>query len=446
MNTVFSRRKFIGALSAVAVAVPVLGQSAAPRRVLFRNVRIFDGVSPRLSGGHVLIEGQFIKAVSASPLPEDGATIIEGNGRTLMPGLTDAHWHMTFAASTFADFNAADTGLVFAKSVAEAERTLLRGFTTVRDAGGPSFGLKVAIDSGVIPGPRCYPSGAVISQTGGHGDFSAPHAVPQTLGGEASHLDAVGMSRVANGTAEVLAAVRDQLRKGATQIKLNLGGGVISDYDPIDSIQFIPEELRVAVEAARDWGTYVAAHVYTSAGIRRALEGGVLSIEHGHLADEATIALMAEKGAWLSIQALEPGDNKLSPAQFEKVRSTGMIGSWQPALERARKHGTKIAFGTDLLFQSPGQTMENTMLTRFASVLGNAEALRIATSGNCALFEKSGLRNPYRQAPLGVVRAGAWADLLLVGGDPLADISLLADPLRNLKTIIKDGNIVKNTA
>lgn len=446
MNTVFSRRKFIGALSAVAVAVPVLGQSAAPRRVLFRNVRIFDGVSPRLSGGHVLIEGQFIKAVSASPLPEDGATIIEGNGRTLMPGLTDAHWHMTFAASTFADFNATDMGLVFAKSVAEAERTLLRGFTTVRDAGGPSFGLKVAIDSGVIPGPRCYPSGAVISQTGGHGDFSAPHAVPQTLGGEASHLDAVGMSRVANGTAEVLAAVRDQLRKGATQIKLNLGGGVISDYDPIDSIQFIPEELRVAVEAARDWGTYVAAHVYTSAGIRRALEGGVLSIEHGHLADEATIALMAEKGAWLSIQALEPGDNKLSPAQFEKVRSTGMIGSWQPALERARKHGTKIAFGTDLLFQSPGQTMENTMLTRFASVLGNAEALRIATSGNCALFEKSGLRNPYRQAPLGVVRAGAWADLLLVGGDPLADISLLADPLRNLKTIIKDGNIVKNIA
>ena len=446
MNTAISRRKLIGALSAAAVAVPVLGQSAAPQRVLFRNVRIFDGVSPRLSGGHVLIEGQFIKAVSASPLPEEGATIIEGNGRTLMPGLTDAHWHMTFAASTFADFNAADTGLVFAKSVAEAERTLLRGFTTVRDTGGPSFGLKVAIDSGVIPGPRCYPSGAVISQTGGHGDYSAPHAVPQTLGGEASHLDAVGMSRVANGTAEVLAAVRDQLRKGATQIKMTLGGGVISDYDPIDSIQFTPEELRVAVEAARDWGTYVAVHVYTSAGIRRALEGGVLSIEHGHLADEATIALIAEKGAWLSIQALEPGDNKLSPAQFDKVRSTGMIGSWKPALELARKHGTKIAFGTDLLFQSPGQTMENTMLTRFASVLGNAEALRIATSGNCALFEKSGPRNPYGQAPLGVVRAGAWADVLLVGGDPLADISLLADPQRNLKSIIKDGNIVKNIA
>ena len=446
MNTAFSRRKLIGALSAAAVAAPVLGQGAAPQRVLLRNVRIFDGVAPRLSGGHVLIEGRFIKAVSASSLPEEGATIIEGNGRTVMPGLTDAHWHMTFAASTFADFNAADTGLVFAKSVAEAERTLLRGFTTVRDTGGPSFGLKIAIDSGVIPGPRCYPSGAVISQTGGHGDFSAPHAVPQTLGGEASHLDAVGMSRVANGTAEVLAAVRDQLRKGASQIKLNLGGGVISDYDPIDGIQFIPEELRVAVQAARDWGTYVAAHVYTSAGIRRALEGGVLSIEHGHLADEATIALMAEKGAWLSIQALEPGDNKLSPAQFDKVKSTGMIGSWQPALERARKHGTKVAFGTDLLFQSPGQTMENTMLTRFASVLGNAEALRIATSGNCALFEKSGLRNPYRQAPLGVVRAGAWADLLLVGGDPLADISLLADPQRNLKTIIKDGNIVKNIA
>ena len=446
MNTAFSRRKLIGALSAAAVAAPVLGQGAAPQRVLLRNVRIFDGVAPRLSGGHVLIEGRFIKAVSASSLPEEGATIIEGNGRTVMPGLTDAHWHMTFAASTFADFNAADTGLVFAKSVAEAERTLLRGFTTVRDTGGPSFGLKIAIDSGVIPGPRCYPSGAVISQTGGHGDFSAPHAVPQTLGGEASHLDAVGMSRVANGTAEVLAAVRDQLRKGATQIKLNLGGGVISDYDPIDSIQFLPDELRVAVEAARDWGTYVAAHVYTSAGIRRALEGGVLSIEHGHLADEATIALMAEKGAWLSIQALEPGDNKLSPAQFEKVKSTGMIGSWQPALERARKHGTKVAFGTDLLFQPPGQTTQNVMLTRFAAVLGNAEALRIATSGNSELFAKSGPRNPYGKAPLGVIRSGAWADLLLVDGDPLADIQVLARPDTALRMIIKDGNIVKHLA
>ena len=300
MNTAVSRRKFIGALSAAAVAVPVLGQSAAPQRVLFRNVRIFDGVAPRLAGGHVLIEGKLIKAVSPSPLPEDGAQVIEGRGRVLMPGLTDAHWHMTFASSTFADFGGFDLGLVYAKSVAEAERTLMRGFTTVRDVGGPVFGLKAAIDSGVVPGPRCFPSGALISQTGGHNDHSAPYAVPRSLGGEPSHLEMVGASVVANGPAEVLAAVRDQLRKGASQIKLTLGGGVISDYDPIDSIQFIPEELRVAVEAARDWGTYVAAHVYTSAGIRRALEGGVLSIEHGHLADEATIALIAEKGAWLS--------------------------------------------------------------------------------------------------------------------------------------------------
>ena len=448
MNTALSRRHLLGAISAAAgtIAIPAFAQETAPKRILLRNVRIFDGVASRLTGGHVLIEGKLIKAVSASPLPEDGAQVIEGRGRVLMPGLTDAHWHMTSAAATFADFGGFDLGMVYAKSVAEAERTLMRGFTTVRDVGGPVFGLKAAIDAGVVPGPRCFPSGALISQTGGHNDHSAPYAVPRALGGEPSHLEMAGQSVVANGPAEVLAAVRDQLRKGASQIKLTLGGGVISDYDPIDSIQFLPEELRVAVQAARDWGTYVAAHVYTSAGIRRALEGGVLSIEHGHLADEATIALIAEKGAWLSTQALEPGDNSLSPAQLAKVTSSGMVGSWRPTLERARKHGAKLAFGTDLLFQPPGRTMENTMLTRFAEVLGNAEALRIATSGNCELFAQCGPRNPYARAPLGVIRSGAWADLLLVDGDPLADIQVLARPDTALRMIIKDGIIVKQLA
>ncbi|WEK42002.1 MAG: amidohydrolase family protein [Candidatus Sphingomonas colombiensis] len=447
MSLSLSRRKLLGGAmaSAVAGASAVTAQTAPPRRTLIRNVRIFDGASTQLSDGHVLIEGALIKHVSTSPLPEAGVDqIIEGAARTLMPGLIDAHWHMTAASASFADLNGSDPGLMYAKSVAEAQRSIMRGFTTVRDTGGPSFGLKAAIDTGVIPGPRVFPSGAIISQTGGHGDMSAPFDRPHTLGGEPPHTDLVGQSVVANGTPEVLAAVRDQLRKGASQIKMALGGGVVSDFDPIDSIQFVPDELRAAVQAARDWGTYVAAHVYTSAGIRRALEGGVLSIEHGHLADEATIALMGQKNAWLSIQPFELGDNSLSHAQMEKVTSTGMVGSWKPALELAKKHGVKVAFGTDLLFQPPGRLTENIMLTRFAQVFGNAETLRIATSGNAALLAMSGPRNPYRQAPLGVIRAGAWADLLIVRGNPLEQIDLIARPDANFDLIMKNGSIYKN--
>ena len=224
------------------------------------------------------------------------------------------YWHMVFAPNTMQDLSTADTGLMYANAVAEAHRTLMRGFTTVRDTGGPTFGLQAAIDAGDIPGPRVYPSGALISQTGGHGDFSPAYTPPLAIGGQPGHYEEIGAFAVANGVPEVLAAVRNQLKKGASQIKLALGGGVISDSDPIDTLQFTPEEIRAAVQATNDWGTYVAVHVYTSAGIRRALDAGIHSIEHGHLADEDTIRLIGEKGAWLSTQPFQLGDNPLTPA------------------------------------------------------------------------------------------------------------------------------------
>jgi imidazolonepropionase-like amidohydrolase len=239
--------------------------------ILINNTRILDGVSDGLRPGNLLIVGSKIKQMASNPItPPPHSEVIDGGGRVPMPGLTDAHWHMTVAANTLDNFQQADPGLMHANTVAEAHRTLLRGFTTVRDMAGPTFGIKAAIDAGVIPG------GAFISQTSGHGDFAAPYGRPKALGGRPSHMEDLGEFTVADGVTQVLAAVREQLKKGASQIKLGAGGGVISDFDPIDSLQFTPEEMRAAVQTASDWGTYVAAHVYTAAGIRRALNAGVL--------------------------------------------------------------------------------------------------------------------------------------------------------------------------
>lgn len=369
--------------------------------------------------------------------------MIDGAGRVLMSGLSDAHWHMVFAPNSMANMQAADTGLVYGYAVAEAERTLMRGFTTIRDTGGPTFGLKQAIDRGGILGPRVFPSGALISQTAGHGDFGAAYDRPVDLGGRPSHFEEIGAFTIANGPAQVSSAVRMQLKRGASQIKLALGGGVISDSDPIDTLQYTDEEIRTAVQTATDWGTYVCTHVYTVPGIRRAIEAGVRSIEHGHIVDQPTLRLMAQKDVWLSLQPFEEGDNPLSPEQIAKAEPTS---HWDRVAAWAKEEGTSVAFGTDLLFQPDSTGAQPQLLSRFAPVFGNVGALKIATSGNASLFALSGERNPYKAARLGVIEPGAWADVLLVNGDPTRDITVLEDYERNLDVIIKDGVIVKDQA
>lgn len=432
-----------GCVASLATRAVSAQPSEAP--IYLKNGLIFDGSGAPAFSGSVLIDGGKIRGVAAgSPDAPANAKIVDCTGNFVMPGLTDAHWHMTLATGELADFRKADLGLVYAHAVAEAHNVLMRGFTTVRDVAGPVFGLKQAIDSGVIPGPRIFPSGALISQTGGHGDFGAAFERPTTLGGQPDYLQLTGLEEIANGPAEVRAAAREQFRKGASQIKLAVGGGVFSEFDPVDSLQFSPEEIRAAVECADDWGSYVAVHVYTVAGIRRALDAGVRSIEHGLLADEATLALMARQQAWLSLQPFEHGDGPLTPAQEAKIQSSGLEGTWEGVLRTAKKVGTKVAFGTDVLFMPAGNPRENVMLTRFSRVFSNAETLRIATSGNCELFALSGKRNNYRDAALGLLKPGAWADLLVVRGNPLNDIDLLIDYDRNFLAIIKDGNIVKS--
>ncbi|KRB80944.1 hypothetical protein ASE00_16135 [Sphingomonas sp. Root710] len=410
---------------------------------MIRNVQIFDGTGSARQPRNVRIAGNRIDAVSAGDIPAPaGATVIDGAGQTLMPGLTDAHWHM--AAVKGVPWMGSDDGLAIALILKDAERQLMRGFTTVRDTAGSVFGVKAAIDRGVVPGPRCYPSGAAISQTSGHGDPGPIDELPATLGGDVSRNQRLGMTAIANGVPEVLAATRQQFKRGASQVKIMAGGGVTSDHDPIDTVQFTPEEMRAIVQVATDWGSYACAHAYTPAGVRRCLEAGVLSIEHGHAIDDRTAALMAEKGAWLSSQPFERGDNSLTAEQQIKAEESLGPGGWQASVRLAKKHGVRLAFGTDLFGRTPASRTENAMLPRLGAIFPNAEVLRIATSGNCALFAQSGKRDPYRAAPLGVIREGAWADMLVVRGNPLDDLRLLEDFERNLLMIVKDGVIHKN--
>ena len=426
--------------------LPWIGAGAtdgSPTTILIRNSYLFDGTGSARRPRNVRIVGKRIDAISEGDIPApQGATIIDGAGQTLMPGLTDAHWHMSAVKGV--PWMGSDDGLAVALILQDAEFQLMRGFTTVRDTAGSVFGIKAAIDRGVTPGPRCYPSGAAISQTSGHGDPGPVDELPGTLGGEPSRLQRSGMTAVANGVPEVLAATRQQFKRGASQIKVMAGGGVTSDHDPVDTLQYTPEELRAIVQVATDWGTYACAHAYTPAGVRRCLEQGVLSIEHGHALDDATAALMAEKGAWLSTQPFEPGDNVLTAEQQAKAQESIGTGGWQACARLAKKHGIKLAFGTDLFARTRESRTENAMLPRLGQIFSNAEVLRIATSGNCALFARSGLRDPYRAARLGVLEEGAWADMLLVRGNPLDDLRVLEDFERNLLVIIKDGIIHKN--
>ena len=438
----FTRRSMLAGLS----ALPLIGAAPpddTPKSVLFRNVRLFDGTGSALRNANVRITGERIDAISGGDIPVPaGATVIDGAGQVLMPGLTDAHWHM--AAVKGVSWMGSNDAVAIAMILKDAEFQLMRGFTTVRDTAGSVFGIKAAIDRGIMPGPRCYPSGAAISQTSGHGDVGSVDELPATLGGGPTSHQRQGMTAVANGVPEVLAATRQQLKRGASQIKIMAGGGVTTDYDPIDTVQFTLEEMRAIVQAASDWGTYACAHAYTSAGVRRCLDAGVLSIEHGHAIDDRTAALMAEKGAWLSTQLFEPGDNVLTAEQQVKAQESLGNGGWQTSVRLAKKHGVKVAWGTDLFSRTRESRTQNAVLPRLGKVFSNADALRIVTSGNCTLFARSGRRDPYRAARLGILAEGAWADMLLVRGNPLDDLRVLEDYERNLLVIVKSGIIHKN--
>ena len=422
-------------------AAPVSGGTT-----LFQNVRIFDGRSSALSApSNVLVKGGTIERISVSPIAVDAnVRTIAAGGRVLMPGLIDAHWHAFMAATPQMVLMTADPNYLQLLAARQAEATLMRGFTTVRDLGGPVFGLKRAIDEGVTIGPRIYPSGAFISQTSGHGDFRFSFEVPRLPGGPLSHSEVEGIAAIADSPDEVRLRAREQLRQGASQIKLMAGGGVASPYNPIESTQYTEPEIRAAVEAADNWGTYVTVHAYTPRAIRQALAAGVKCIEHGQLIDEPTAKLLADNGIWWSLQPLlddEDAPPLVNPVSQKKALE--VFAGTDNAYKLAKKYNVKTAFGTDILFDARLTTRQGAILAKMVRWYTPAETLKMATADNGALMALSGFINPY-PGKLGVVEEGAIADLLLVDGNPLENIKLVADPDRNFLVIMKGGTIYKD--
>jgi imidazolonepropionase-like amidohydrolase len=440
------RRLFI--IAAVLLILCASAVAQPETTTLFQNVRVFDGKSGTVSAAsNVLIKGNIIASVSTADIavdPKASPTIIAGGGRVLMPGLIEAHWHAMMVAPTFATALTADMGYINLVAGREAEATLMRGFTTVRDMGGPTFGLKRAIDEGITAGPRIYPSGAFISQTAGHGDFRQLSDIPRTPNAPLSYAERIGVTAIADSPDEVRLRTRENLMRGASQIKLMAGGGVSSPFGPLDTTQYTEAELHAAVEAAEDWGTYVTAHAYTPRSIKRAIDAGVLCIEHGHLLDEATAKLMAEKGIWLSIQPfLDDEDANPVHSPMMRARQLEVIAGTDRAYALAKKYKIKTAFGTDVLFDARLAGRQGAQLAKLVRWYTSGEALKMATGDNGQLLALSGLRSPY-PGKLGVVEEGALADLLLVDGNPVENIELISDPVSNFVVIMKDGKIFKN--
>jgi imidazolonepropionase-like amidohydrolase len=442
----FGRRILVFVPLTLCFAFPSLPQSAPEPATLFQNVRVFNGTDKLTASMNVLVVGGKIVKISSNAIaPPTNATLttIDGAGRTLMPGLIDAHVHMMFNSLSATTMLVSDIGFVNLVSGKAATAMLMRGYTSVRDLGGPSFGLKKAIDMGIVVGPRIWPSGAMISQSGGHGDFRLPTELPAAPD-SFSYSERIGAAEIADDPATVRRRAREQLALGASQVKLMAGGGVSSSYDPLDVTQYTVEEIHAAVEAAENWGTYVTVHAYTPRAVRQAIEAGVKCIDHGQLLDDATVKLMAEKGIWWSLQPFT--DDRPSPyaeGSVNRSKQLTMYAGTDNAYKLAKKYKVKTAWGTDILFDAKNLTAQNTQLTKMVEWYTPAEVLKMVTADNAELLALSGPRNPY-PGKLGVVEEGALADLLLVDGDPVANIKLMDDPAKNFLVIMKDGKMFKN--
>lgn len=452
-----SRRLFLGGLLAT-LAPFALGQESTPaavgnaqagagkQPVLLTNLRLFDGSQLRPANSvNVLIEGQLVKALPETSAVVPDAITIDCQGKLVMPGMIDAHWHSMLVGLDQMSAMTADLGYLYLVAAQQAQKTLMRGFTTVRDAGGPAFALKRAIDEKITTGPRIYPSGAMISQTAGHGDFRFRSEVPRSASSELSMIERAGVAMIADGDTEVLRRVREQLLLGASQIKMLAGGGVASMYDPLDTSQFTERELRSAVDAASDWNTYVMAHVYTPKGIQRAIRSGAQSIEHGQLADEDSVKMMRDEGVWWSLQPfLQDSDSNVYPDEGRRSNQLTVSKGTANAYELAQKYAIKTGWGTDILFNPKLVHTQGRQLAKLTRFYDPLTLLSQATKSNGELVALSGARNPYPHT-LGQIQPGAYADLLVFDGDPKQNLDFIADPDKNLHLIMKDGVVYKNT-
>ncbi len=418
---------------------------AAANTVVIRDARIFDGVNDQLSSSRdVLVVNGLIDSIGPSLSVPEGTKEIDAGGKTLMPGLIDAHAHIMLQLPVWQALSVDEYYYAYTATVA-AKIIIDNGFTTIRDMSGDTFSLRKAIDAGTLVGPRIFPSGPMISQTAGHSDHRADEAAPRLLDGHSrSPLERRGMTAVADGVPEVLQAARENLRRGATQIKIAVGGGISSYGDPLDVTQFTEDEISAAVDAAAGWGTYVAAHVYNSKGVRRAVDLGVRSIEHANLIDRETLEYMNKRDVWLSPQVLvfQQELKGMNADQLEKQRQA--LDGLNDLMTNANKIGYRnIVFGTDIVTSLDELKRINQELLIRTQWFKPVEVLRQATSKAGELVALSGPRNPYGK--LGVIEPGAVADILIVDGNPLTDIAVLTKPEQNLRVIMQGGRLHKNT-
>ncbi|MGM0946704.1 MAG: amidohydrolase family protein [Bacteroidota bacterium] len=414
--------------------------------ILINNVEIFDGKSDQTAKGNVLIRGNQIDQISTKSIKVPAnttVTVIDGQGKFLMPGLIDAHYHAMFATLSQVALLTADIGFVNLVAGKNAENLLQSGFTSIRDLGGPIFGLKMGIDRGIIPGPRIWPSGAFISQTGGHGDFRFPNDIPTDPNRGLSYAERINAAAIADSPDLVRLRAREQLMLGASQIKLMAGGGVSSVYDPLDVTQYTEAEIHAAVEAAENWGTYVTVHAYTPRAIQQAIRAGVKCIDHGQLIDEETVKMMVEKDVFWSLQPfIDEGDKGvLSPES--RAKQLEMYQGTDTAFDLAKKYKMKIAYGTDVLFDAQKAAQPGAQLIKMKRWFNNLEILKMATGNNGELLALSGKRSPY-SGKLGVIEEGALADILIFDGSLIQNLDQILKPRETIKLIIKDGKVIKN--
>jgi imidazolonepropionase-like amidohydrolase len=408
-------------------------------QTLITGCRVFDSHTGVVGEeAHVLVEGERIEEISESPIGVTDATTVRADGKVLMPGLIDLHVHLTATSVDLAANQREPSSVITWDAVSEMSRTLQRGFTTVRDAGGADSGLARLVERGSIPGPRLFVAGRALSQTGGHGDVGDATA-HLACGQCATHRPLGALAHVADGPDAVRVAVRQELRAGADQIKLMVSGGVASPTDPLLGTQYSIDEIEAAVEEATAWGTYVMAHAYSAEAIARAARAGVRTVEHVNLIDEPTAQLLDERGVYavptlvayrgLLLKGRELGLTARQMSKLETVLNAGL-----ESLEILKQAGVKTGFGSDLL--GPLREMQSVEFEIRNEVLPAGEILAGATSLAAEVLGRTG--------DLGVIAPGALADLILVDGDPTEDISLLANDGRHLALIMANGRIVKN--
>ena len=407
------------------------------QQLLFRNFEMLDPDEDELIGGaEILVEGDRIREVSRKPIKSSSASVIDCGKRTLMPGLIDSHVHVFLCEVSIRRLEELPLTLLTARAAGLMRAMLDRGFTSVRDTGGADWGIKAAVDQGYLPGPRLFIAGKAIGPTGGHSD-----ARRRTDPGTRCHCcNALAYSlAIADGEADVRRVVREEMRQGVDQIKLMLSGGVASPYDPLDSLQFSIPEIKAAVEEAHAFGRYVCAHAYTPEAITRAANAGVRTIEHGNLIDDASAKLMAKNGMFLianlvAYYAMRERASEFGMGAEMLEKNDLVIDGGLRSLEICKRAGVPVAYGSDLLGQL--QVDQSREFVIRSEVVKPIEIIRSATTIGAKVLRREG--------KLGCLKPGAWADMIVVDGNPLKNLALLGEQGKHLAAIVKGGQFHKN--